>query len=375
MLATLLAERRAIACTLSPLAVACVLAGYVAWSSHEPSSSIRAPALAFYVPPAGLVPGMASPSVMAPMRAPEQGMPAAPLAPMATPSAVMPAMVDATAAQMPGQPSLDTSNPQTLPQAVAVSEKVAFMGPLQIVFLAMAASVAVGVAMTRKRTSDHLQNTLRNDVEDSLSHLGAGILRPAMTIDMEDRLELGMHPGRAGVPAMMAKAKSLPFMESPAHLEGMVGNAGFDPLGLSTPQNIKWMREAELKHGRACMLAWTGYVAVDLGLRFPGEKYANLTSFTAHDATQYELFLLLLWVGTFETIGFKQIYGMMDGTDDRDAGDFGFDPLGLLPGNEEKYKLAELTHGRAAMLAFSAVVTQSALPQGFGFGSETFPYA
>lgn len=35
-----------------------------------------------------------------------------------------------------------------------------------------------------------------------------------------------------------------------------------------------------------------GYVAVDLGLRFPGEKYAGLTSLTAHDATvSYELFL------------------------------------------------------------------------------------
>ena len=56
------------------------------------------------------------------------------------------------------------------------------------------------------------------------------------------------------------------------------------------------------------------------------------------------------------------------------AGDFGFDPLGLLPGNEEQYKTAELTHGRAAMLAFSAVATQSALPASFGFGQESFPY-
>merc|ERR1719327_2612613 len=113
--------------------------------------------------------------------------------------------------------------------------------------------------------------------------------------------------------SMMAKSKALPFMESPAHLEGMVGNVGFDPMGLSTPQNIKWMREAELKHGRMCMLAWTGYVAVDLGMRFPGEKYAALTSFTAHAGTaRSELFLLLLWVGTFETIKFSQIYGKSD---------------------------------------------------------------
>jgi len=33
-------------------------------------------------------------------------------------------------------------------------------------------------------------------------------------------------------------------------------------------------------------------VAVDLGMRFPGDKYAALTSATAHAATaKYELFL------------------------------------------------------------------------------------
>lgn len=183
------------------------------------------------------------------------------------------------------------------------------------------------------------------------------------------------HHAAARSMVTMKKSEALPFMESPEHLEGMVGNVGFDPMGLSTPQNIKWMREAELKHGRMSMLAWTGYVMVDLGMKFPGEKYAALTSYTAHEATaKYELLLLLLWVGTFETIGFSQIYAMMDGDSDREAGDFGFDPLKLLPGNEEQYKLAELTHGRAGMLAFSAVITQSALPDNFGFGNENFPY-
>ena len=178
---------------------------------------------------------------------------------------------------------------------------------------------------------------------------------------------------RAAAPSMK-KSEALPFMEQPAHLEGMIGNVGFDPLSLSTPQNIKWMREAELKHGRMCMLAWTGYVAVDLGLKLPGAKYAALTSYTAHQGTaDYELFFLLLLVGTAETIGFKQIYDMMDGAD-RDAGDFGFDPLMLLKGNEVQYKEAELVHGRAAMLAFSAVVTQGAMNDAFGVGSQTFPY-
>jgi len=175
---------------------------------------------------------------------------------------------------------------------------------------------------------------------------------------------------RAGPVSMMAKSRALPWQECPEHLEGMIGNAGFDPLGLSTPQNISWMREAELQHGRLCMLAWTGYIAVDLGIKFPGEKYAALTSFTAHDATaRLELFYVLLLTGTCETIKFSPIYAMMEGSLDRKAGDFGFDPLKLLtPENEVKYKTAELTHGRAAMLAFSGVVTQCAL------GHTTFPY-
>jgi len=176
---------------------------------------------------------------------------------------------------------------------------------------------------------------------------------------------------RAGPVSMMAKSRALPWQECPAHLEGMIGNAGFDPLGLSTPKNIKWMREAEIEHGRLCMLAWAGYVAVDLGIKFPGAKYAALNSFEAHDATATgnELFIALLLVGTVETIKVQQIYGMMQGTVERAPGDFGFDPLKLVtPENEERYKTAEMVHGRAAMLAFSGVVTQCAL------GHTTFPY-
>ena len=67
-------------------------------------------------------------------------------------------------------------------------------------------------------------------------------------------------------------------------------------------------------------------------------------------------------MGTAETIGFSQIYGMMDDSQftlNRDAGDFGFDPLGLLTEKTDfKYRTAELIHGRLAMLAWAGMATQ-----------------
>ena len=57
------------------------------------------------------------------------------------------------------------------------------------------------------------------------------------------------------------KSKAMPFLSQPEKLDGsMAGDVGFDPLGFSTFIDVKWLREAELKHGRICMLAWTGCI-------------------------------------------------------------------------------------------------------------------
>ena len=48
---------------------------------------------------------------------------------------------------------------------------------------------------------------------------------------------------------MMAEmSPSVPFLLKPKYESGMVGDVGFDPLGLSENFDIKWLREAELKH-------------------------------------------------------------------------------------------------------------------------------
>jgi len=166
---------------------------------------------------------------------------------------------------------------------------------------------------------------------------------------------------RAAAPSMMAKSKALPFLEQPAHLDGTyAGDAGFDPIGIGSAYNLKWMREAELKHGRICMLATSGYVAVDLGLRAPGA--AGLPgSFLAHDAAVKtgHMLLLLGVIGVFESLSYVAISEMLSGETDRQPGDYGFDPLNYK--GQKDYSEVEITHCRAAMLAFSGMITQSAL--------------
>jgi len=68
--------------------------------------------------------------------------------------------------------------------------------------------------------------------------------------------------------SLSAKSQALPFLEAPPNCEGYVGNVGFDPFRFSDFAPVDFLREAELKHGRIAMMAWLGYVSVDLGVRY-----------------------------------------------------------------------------------------------------------
>ena len=57
-----------------------------------------------------------------------------------------------------------------------------------------------------------------------------------------------------------------------------IDGALFDPLGLSTRFDVKWLREAELKHGRLCMVATLGYVSVDLGFKIPNHDWSSFAA-------------------------------------------------------------------------------------------------
>ena len=49
-----------------------------------------------------------------------------------------------------------------------------------------------------------------------------------------------------------------------ARVRADAGYVGFDPLGFSTLGDVKFLREAEVKHGRVAMLAAAGAIAQDL---------------------------------------------------------------------------------------------------------------
>jgi hypothetical protein len=56
--------------------------------------------------------------------------------------------------------------------------------------------------------------------------------------------------------AVSKPMNAMPFLTAAScQSSGLPGAAtGFDPLYLSDFMDIKWLREAELKHGRICML-------------------------------------------------------------------------------------------------------------------------
>jgi len=195
-------------------------------------------------------------------------------------------------------------------------------------------------------------------------------------IDVFLTLSSLLHRIAKATTSLNAKVKSpaLPFLPYPENVRGYVGDeTGFDPLRISDYFPMDYLREAELKHCRIAMLAWTGFVATDMGAKiypFP-EAYEGLTSTTAHDAlvTQGAMGNLFLFIGIAEMIGYLAVSEMLQGSG-REPGNFGLDPLKILkdksPEEVRRWKLRELKNGRLAMFAIGGVATQAVLT-GHGF--------
>merc|ERR1711966_65582 len=161
------------------------------------------------------------------------------------------------------------------------------------------------------------------------------------------------------------RSQSMPFLSRPPALDGtMAGDVGFDPLGFTNYFDIKWLREAELKHGRICMLGCLGFwVQEGVHLPLPGfdAKLPLDAFFSVPTSGLWQIFFTL---GGIEVLsnGGKITPGDMF-ADGRSPGDINFDPLNL--GGDDaalrRYELAELKHARLAMIGLGGMVHQEIL--------------
>jgi len=218
-------------------------------------------------------------------------------------------------------------------------------------------------------------------------------------------------PSRAG--RLRASAKEagprpagwFPGAFAPSYLDGSLpGDVGFDPLALAAlartgtasdrPGNpwggverrtqmlmmspyerqrkINWMREAEIKHARLAMLAAVGWplaevvnpalsrlVGMPSAVEATGGRAPALLNGHLFDGVQGPfLALFLVLAAVLEAQNLDASEGLTP--TGYEAGDLGFDPL-KLRGKREDMPLAEIKHGRLAMLAVAGYVAQEAL--------------
>ena len=156
----------------------------------------------------------------------------------------------------------------------------------------------------------------------------------------------------------------------------MPGEGPWDPIGFSKlHENIQgsehagvvpsqqWMREAEIKHGRVAMLAFTGALVQSYGMHFDGklngmfyEKGVNPFEATpsAFATNPMGMAQILLFIGLTEGYTFPE--GAWSGDMKREPGDLGYRVMRSADVMEEQ-QIKELKNGRAAMrgiMAFSA---------------------
>jgi light-harvesting complex I chlorophyll a/b binding protein 1 len=157
---------------------------------------------------------------------------------------------------------------------------------------------------------------------------------------------------------VVVRASSL----KPEEMAGVTAPLGFfDPAGFSAKGNIAYLRSAELKHGRICMLAVLGTLVSEKFHPFFdawGDGQEFVAAATSHfSATALQQFWPAFWIN----MAFHEYLLELNKDPEAAPGDFGFDPFGLKPNKPEDLKAMqdkELNNGRLAMFAAMGIMAQ-----------------
>lgn len=184
-----------------------------------------------------------------------------------------------------------------------------------------------------------------------------GALRPAAF----NGAQLSPRSARPTARFSMDASPSVPFMDRPANLDGsLAGDVGFDPLGFSNKFDVNFLREAEVKHGRICMLAMLGWVFPEVVYHLPDAAYSATNPLYAVGKVGFlPIVQILIFIAACEAPSVKKVY------EDNCAnpGNYGFDPMGITkdPARKASYELAEIKNGRLAMIAVGGAIHHALL--------------
>jgi len=168
-------------------------------------------------------------------------------------------------------------------------------------------------------------------------------------------------------------SKSIPFLRRPKHLDGsLAGDVSFDPLGFATSkEQLIEYREAEIKHSRLAMLAAVGWPISELLDRSIAFKFDLEPILDVNNRVPslfnggLEKVSPVWWGFCFGLAASIDLYGVQRARtldpSTYSPGDLNFDPMGLYPKDQKgrrQMQLAEIKHGRLAMLAVTAFAVQ-----------------
>lgn len=181
----------------------------------------------------------------------------------------------------------------------------------------------------------------------------------------------------------ITRASQLIVMAAPDVSPKVVGDYDFDPLGLGSPENFAFMREAEIKHGRLAMLSAVAWPLQEIfhpilagSLRAPdmlavsgGASPSVLNGGLGQDALFPSLLAFTIGAALLDETDLKQRralgcawneYPNSYGAFGRLPGNYNFDPLNFYRPLSDAAKVSvqerELLNGRLAMLAVAAYV-------------------